>query len=213
MAADQSAPSGRPDWEAIEREYRGGQLSLREIGRLYNVSDTAIRKKAKAEGWERDLTEKVRQSVRAKLVRDVGSQDGSQPGSQGQRADNPESDRAAVEAFALRGVEVVRSHRKSLSQLNALADILADRLAQHLDGIVPDGPAKGEKESPADMLEKLTRIKTKVIQLERQAFNLGDDDDGDDHSAKPVTRIERIVVDPSNRDASGVPAAAEAGSV
>jgi len=31
------------DWEAIEREYRAGQLSLREIGRRFDVTDTAVR--------------------------------------------------------------------------------------------------------------------------------------------------------------------------
>ena len=34
------APKSSVDWEAIEREYRAGQLSLREIGRTYGVTDT-----------------------------------------------------------------------------------------------------------------------------------------------------------------------------
>jgi predicted DNA-binding protein YlxM (UPF0122 family) len=48
------------DWEAIEREYRAGQLSVREIARQYAVSEGAIRKRAKAEGWERALADVVR---------------------------------------------------------------------------------------------------------------------------------------------------------
>ena len=43
------------DWEALEAEYRAGAASIRELARKYDVSDTAIRKKAKADNWERDL--------------------------------------------------------------------------------------------------------------------------------------------------------------
>lgn len=59
----------QPDWEAIERAFRAGALSIRTIVDRNGVSDTAIRKKAKASGWERDLTEQVRKEVRNKLVR------------------------------------------------------------------------------------------------------------------------------------------------
>lgn len=45
--------SKQPDWEAIERAYRAGALSIRTIADRNGVSDTAIRKKAKALGWER----------------------------------------------------------------------------------------------------------------------------------------------------------------
>lgn len=36
------------DWTAIERDYRAGVMSNREIARWYGLSETAIRKKAKA---------------------------------------------------------------------------------------------------------------------------------------------------------------------
>jgi len=48
--ADQKQPV---DWVEIERDYRTGAMSLREMARWYGLSDTAIRKRAKAEGWER----------------------------------------------------------------------------------------------------------------------------------------------------------------
>jgi hypothetical protein len=174
----------KADWEAIGREYRAGQLSLREIGRIHGVSDTAIRKKAKAEGWERDLTEQVQAAVRAKLVREDGSQ-GSHP----QRT----TDRDIVRDTAARAVEVVRSHRRSLAQLNAIGDVLAERLAQHLDGIRPDGPGLGDKESPSDMLEKLSRTRQRAIQLERQAFNLDSHPDDDGAQGSGGGALERLV--------------------
>ena len=48
------------DWEAVEREYRAGQLSIREIGRLHGVSHTAIAKRARKEGWSQNLAARVR---------------------------------------------------------------------------------------------------------------------------------------------------------
>ena len=41
------------DWPEIERDYLAGSMSVREIARWYNVSEGAIRKRAKANGWTR----------------------------------------------------------------------------------------------------------------------------------------------------------------
>lgn len=41
------------DWAEIERDYRAGTMSIRELAAWYGLSDTAIRKRAKKDGWER----------------------------------------------------------------------------------------------------------------------------------------------------------------
>ena len=163
------------DWEAIEREYRAGQLSLSEIARQHNITHQAISKRAKDQKWARNLAKAVRDTIRAKLVADEVA-DGNA--------------RETVEIAALRGVAVVRSHQRALSQLNAISDILATRLSQHLDGVAMDGPGLGERESPADMLEKLSRTRQRAIQLERQAFNL-DANPGDDPESPDKTIGDR----------------------
>ncbi|RVJ77559.1 hypothetical protein [Sinorhizobium meliloti] len=150
----------RADWEAIEREYRAGQVSLRAIASAHGITEGAIRKKAKAEGWQRALADKVRQAVREKLVRT----DGTQP----QRA----SDSEIIEGAAIRGLNVITSHRKDLQQLHGLKRVLAERLSTYMQGVTPDGPCLGDKESPGDLLEKLSRITARLIPLERQAHNL-----------------------------------------
>ncbi|SPY77126.1 Uncharacterized conserved protein [Providencia rustigianii] len=55
--------SKRPDWEAIESAYRAGVMSIREIASQYEITHQAISKRAKKEGWERDLKAKVKARV------------------------------------------------------------------------------------------------------------------------------------------------------
>lgn len=43
------------EWASIEAEYRAGDRSLREIAEEHGISDTAIRKHAKARGWVREV--------------------------------------------------------------------------------------------------------------------------------------------------------------
>ena len=52
------------DWEAVEREYRAGQLSNRMIAEKHGISDTAIRKRAKRDGWERERAARQQEPVR-----------------------------------------------------------------------------------------------------------------------------------------------------
>ncbi len=47
------------DWARAERLYREGELSIREIARREGVSEGAVRKRAKAQGWERASTTSV----------------------------------------------------------------------------------------------------------------------------------------------------------
>lgn len=58
-----SAPKKFVDWELIERDYRAGIKTLRQIGDEHGVSHTAIQKRAKKEDWSRDLTQKVQQKA------------------------------------------------------------------------------------------------------------------------------------------------------
>ncbi|GJE00568.1 hypothetical protein [Methylobacterium isbiliense] len=169
----------RFDWEAIEAEYRAGQLSLREIAKRHGISDTAIRKRAKAEGWTRALADKVREAVREKLVRADGS-----------HSQRTRTDAEIIGQAAQAGFDVVTSHRRDLQQLHGLKRVLADRLATFLQGGQPDGPLLGERESPGDLLEKLSRVTARLIPLERQAHNL--DEHPDEPQNKPGGALDRL---------------------
>lgn len=48
------------DWPRIEIEYLAGEDSIREIADRHEISDTAIRKRAKAEGWVRTVRKPIK---------------------------------------------------------------------------------------------------------------------------------------------------------
>lgn len=188
------------DWETIERVYRAGVISLREIARAHSISDTAIRKRAKAEGWERDLTEKVKERARSKLVRDDGSQSGSHP-------QRERTDREIVEEASETQVYVVKAHRRDIASgrniLGKLFDELNDAI-DHREEIEDDIVAEtatdkdGQRRtrmlravalgSRAGVMLSLSAAMKNVIVLERQAFNISTEGDKDG----PATTIEVV---------------------
>lgn len=54
-----AASSVAPDWERIELDYRAGVKTLRQIAGEHGITHAAIAKRAKAQGWERDLSLKI----------------------------------------------------------------------------------------------------------------------------------------------------------
>lgn len=143
------------DWAAVERDYRTGSLTDRELGRLYGCSHTAVQKHAKAGGWQRDLSAAVRSAARAKLqaspesaldvakkvvAEGVASQTRQIPGlgnlATGNRAAAPKepgtgltsAEQTTVEIAALRQVEIIRSHRASLLMQRRLLTNLMEQL-------------------------------------------------------------------------------------
>jgi len=198
----------KTDWEAIEREYRAGMLSVREIARQYGVTDTAIRKRAKAEGWERDLSQKVREAARAKLVR----ADGSREGSQERRA----NDAQTVDFAAERQVEVVRQHRTAIGRGRDLTLRLLDELdasttcVGELEAMIEE-ETRGDSNSTrrnsmmravslggrATVMRDLSTAAKNWIALERQAFNM-DEKPEDDGGAITVQVVKYSDDDPGS---------------
>lgn len=180
------------DWEAVEREYRTGQLSVREIGLQHNVSHTAINKRAKAEEWVRDLTKEVRREITNRLVRESVSSEVSNANA-----------KEAVETAAARGVELVRQHRRSLGRAQCIIEKLLFELERGTDNVddieaaIDEETAKDKNDKRRNMMLKAVSLPSRaqtaaalsvtiknVIPLERQAFNLGDAGEGNE--AEPV---------------------------
>ncbi len=99
----------QPDWERIELDYRAGILSLREIAGGHTLTEGAIRKRAKRDGWERDLAAKIQAKADA-LVRkaEVRSQYAVT------------SERQIIEANAERIAQVRGEHRADITRMRTL---------------------------------------------------------------------------------------------
>ena len=180
------------DWEAIEREYRTGKFSNRHLAKTYGCAEGTIRKRAKAKGWEKDLSQQVEEKVRTKLVRTkVRTQNAS--------------DKQVVEEAAEHDVQVVESHIASIGKskdiTNALLAELEAGTLSHDDLVALIEGMKKEDGKRVDFLMKSIslpeRAKTltqlvnalgRLIDLERQAYNIDGDRDGsnDDDPLKQI---------------------------
>jgi hypothetical protein len=55
------------DWDALEPHYRAGIRALKDIGAEFDVSDAAIIKHARKNGWDRNLKAKIQAKADAKV--------------------------------------------------------------------------------------------------------------------------------------------------
>lgn len=109
------------DWEKIEKEYRAGQLSIREIANTHGCSEGAIRKRMKKLGVERDLSAKVAAKVRSEAVRTEV------------RTAHPETEKEIIEETAARGIEVSRGQQKRIRQGNEAVERLFAQLNETIE--------------------------------------------------------------------------------
>ncbi|EKQ1113518.1 hypothetical protein [Morganella morganii] len=111
----------RPDWEAIESAYRAGVMSLREIASQHDISEGAIRKRAKRDDWSRDLNAKIKarsdDMVRKQEVR------------RQVRSETTLSERVLIEATAEVITNVRMEHRGDIRRARELANVLFDELS------------------------------------------------------------------------------------
>lgn len=153
----------QPDWEAIERAYRAGMLSVRSIAESHNLTEGAVRKRAKKEGWARDLSDQVKAAAREKLVRAVRIE--------GTHEDKVRTDAEIVDEASDAAASVVLAHRVGLAQWRTIANKLSTFL----------GSAEVTADNHGDFARSLNAgvdAQLKVIKGERQAYNL-DTETGD----------------------------------
>ncbi len=111
-----------PDWTTIERQYRAGILSVREIARRDgNISEAGIRRRVKREGWTPDLEHAARERAKDMLRRNQVRDE--------QRAD-PAEQEAAIEEAATEVATVVRIHRRDIRRGRQITNALFEQLAE-----------------------------------------------------------------------------------
>lgn len=75
--AEELEPKKVVDWELIERHYRAGIKTLRQIGEEYGTSHVSIQKRAKKFGWTRSLTEKIQQKAQELVTKQAVTKAGT----------------------------------------------------------------------------------------------------------------------------------------
>lgn len=146
------------DWEGIERDYRAGLLSVREIGAANRVSHSAILKRAKRDGWDRDLAAKVRARAEAKVAKAAVTTP--------ETAATKATEEQIIEANAEVIARVRLSHRTDINRYRKLANQLMTELEQQTQQ-VPELADLGKlMYRPDDKgIDKLNELYQKVISL------------------------------------------------
>ncbi|HEF4749739.1 TPA: hypothetical protein SAO13_003744 [Burkholderia multivorans] len=177
-----------PDWERIEADYRAGVLSVREIAAAQGISHTAINKRAKAEGWERDLSKRIQAKADALVSRREVSSAVS--------TETSIPDRVIVEANAEVIARIRLAHRGDIARSRKVAMSLLDELEQQtgnldlfeqLGELLRSPDDKGidklndlyqkviSTPTRIDGMKKLAETLKTLIGLEREAYNIGPD--------------------------------------
>ncbi|EPF1940149.1 hypothetical protein ACSQX3_001303 [Enterobacter hormaechei] len=170
----------KPDWEAIESAYRAGVLSVRELAGKYGISHQAISKRAKKDGWERDLKAKVQSKADALVAkREVARQVATE---------STISERQLIEATAEVIATVRMEHRGDIRRARELTNTLFDELAGEC-GDVAALEQLGELMRREDDkgMDKLNDLYQKIISLPSRVKSMKDLSD----SLKTLIGLER----------------------
>lgn len=192
MAGGQRVGAKREiDWEAVELHYRAGLRSLKDIGREYGVSDAGILKRAKRDGWERDLAAKIAAKAEAKVSAAAVSEKVS--------AQTVANEKAIVEANADLQASAILAERKDVARSRGVVQKLFAELETQLDGLddferlgellyAPDSSGHDKLNelyqkvlslpSRVDSAKKLAEALRILIELERKVLRIKDDDGG-----------------------------------
>lgn len=177
----------RPDWEAIESAYRAGVMSIREIASQYEITHQAISKRAKKEGWERDLKAKVKARAENLVAkREVASLVATEKAI---------SERQLIEANAEVIANVRMEHRGDIRRARELTNNLFDELSAECADVLalrklgelmfsPDDNGRDKlNEIYHSIISLPERVKSakalsetlkNLVGLERQAYGLDD---------------------------------------
>lgn len=196
------------DWDAVARDYRLGQFTLREMAEKHGCSHQAIAKRAKEQGWTQDLGEQIKQATNAKLVANLVNQ---QVASGGQAVAN------VVLAAAEINTNVILGHRKGLNEITQVRNMLLAQVGQAAASLPdlaeviemvrnPDDngidrandalrKALG-RSALIDDLKKLAEVDEKVRKGEREAFNISSEAD---KTASPTDAVAAFLAELSAR--------------
>lgn len=181
------------DWQAIEREYRVGQLSLRALASKHSTTPGAISKKAKAKGWVQDASQEVRERTRAAMIKAPAVEKTAKETLDGNSVSNGGNTptQEDIEVAVQTNLAVISRHRRDISHGHRIVGLLFQQLEEaaqnrdEIEGAIAEecaddhtGQRKGRMLKAislpvhAGVIRDLSTALKNLIPLERQAYNL-----------------------------------------
>lgn len=175
------------DWELIERDYRAGVLSVREIAASQGITHGAINKRAKRDGWLRDLKAKIQAKADALVSKREVSTLVS--------AERVATEKTIVDGNAQRIADVRMEHRGDILRMRRLVlamltelEIETDSpdLFEELGELLRSEDDKGQDKrndiyrkvigsaGRIDSMKKLAETLRVLVTLEREAYGIDD---------------------------------------
>ena len=190
------------DWEKIELDYRAGIKTLRQIADEHGITHVSINKRAKRDGWVRDLSAKIKAKAddlvtKSLVTNEVTSQkrltekqivdEGAAALTNirlGQRKDIQRSRSIAMKLFDELEHQVGVENAENLEKLGELLRSEDDKGRDALNDLyMKIISMPGRVKSMKDLSDTLKTL----IALERQAFGL------DDENNKPVDALTALL--------------------
>ncbi len=212
-----AAPAPRADWERIESQFRAGSMSTREIAAQHGLSETAIRKRAKRDGWERDLSEKVKAKadalVRKEVVQQVRTEAAVRTKTE-PRTETP-TDAETVEIEAQVQARIRIAHRRDIGRNRSLVLKLLEELEVQTDclddlrqlGVLMESPDDNGVDRLRDLYQKVIALPSRattmkslaeslriLVALEREAFHLESAPKADDPLSQLLSGMGRSML-------------------
>lgn len=157
------------DWAAIERDYRTGEWSDRELAKKYGfvahgqvnagVSAQAIGKRARRDGWERNLAKSVRNRAQARMVLDPAEK---------------LSEEEAVEKAVQHRVGILKQHQDNLVALREEAERMLRIVKKR--GVALEAQvwplSDAQAKNYADLVQTAERAVSRLQEAERIALDV-----------------------------------------
>ena len=157
------APSTKAvDWERIELDYRAGAMSLREIAANHpGTNHVAIARRAKTEGWTRDLSERIKAKAEDLVTRAAVTADVT--------ANRAVTEKQVVEANAQAQAQVGPENAALLAGLGEVMRSPDENGQDKLNDLYRKIISLPERAKTAKTLAETLRI---AVDMERQAFGM-----------------------------------------
>lgn len=164
-------PEKRPiDWEAIERDYRAGLMTLRQIADEHGVTHGAINKRAKRDLWERDLAAKVQARADALVSKQLVSKEVSKESLVTERQMIESNAQVIADTILNQRSDVQAGMRIVASLMSELTAICGPEKSQELERL--GELMRSENDNGVDKLNDLYRLVISLPERSKTAKTL-----------------------------------------